>query len=128
MLGAQSTLLLSQTDQTSGTVHEAHDGCASACWELPVREVLAKQEALRQRRRQEGTCIGGVAGDGCLQRAGCQLRAHGDVVLIEGFQNQARQDLAHAEARLAQPQVPPHDLRVAALLPQLGELPQQFAA
>ena len=88
----------------------------------------ARQNAQRVSHEAEGTSIGGVTGDGSLQDAGGELRAHGDVVLVEGLQDEARQDLAHAEARLTQPQVPPHDLRVAALLPQLRELPQQLAA
>ena len=93
-----------------------------------MHEVLAQQKAMRHRVRPDGTCIGRVAGDGGLQGASGELRAHGDVVLVEGLQDEARQDLAHAEARLAQPHVPPHDLRVAALLPQLRELPKQLAA
>ena len=77
---------------------------------------------------QKSTCISRVAGDGCLQGASGKLRTHGNIVLVEGLENEARQDLAHAEARLAQPHVAPHDLRVAALLPQLRELPKQLPA
>ncbi len=80
--------------------------------------------------KEEGTS---PASAGSQETAACRvravkLRAHGNVVLVEGLEDEARQDLAHAEARLAQPHVPPHDLRVAALLPQLRELPQQLAA
>ena len=127
MSGEPVRLLLSDTDLTSGTAPWTHPGWADARHELAVHEVLA-QEVLRHGVRREGTCIGGVAGDGCLQGAGGELRAHGNVVLVEGLQDEARQDLAHAEARLAQPHVPPHNLRVAALLSQLRELPQQLAA
>jgi len=74
------------------------------------------------------TRISRVAGHSGLEDAGGEVGADGDVILIEGFEDEARQDLAHAEARLAQPHIPPHDLRVAALLPQLCELSQKLAS
>lgn len=74
------------------------------------------------------TRISRVAGHSGLEDAGGEVGADSDVILIEGFEDEARQDLAHAEARLAQPHIPPHDLRVAALLPQLCELSQKLAS
>ena len=69
---------------------------------------------------------GGICGDGGDQRAGLHLGPQRNVVLVEGAQHQARHDGAHAEARLAQPLVAAHDLRVARLLPQVREVAQQL--
>ena len=60
------------------------------------------------------------------QQARRVLGAQGGIVLAKGAGDEAREDLAHAQPRLAQPHVAPHDLRVAALLPQLRELPHHL--
>lgn len=63
---------------------------------------------------------------GGQQQARVVLCAQRGVVLAECARDEAREDLAHAQPRLAQPHVAAHNLRVAALLPQLCELPHHL--
>ena len=64
--------------------------------------------------------------DSGQEQAGHILLAQGNVVVGEGAQHKPREDLAHAQPRLAQPHIAPHYLRVAALLPQLREASHQL--